>query len=85
MERKWEVLPDARDWEIERLTTALNERDREWYEQHAENEKLRKVNNTLLQALQHTLLYGRPMPEMEAQEHWSWARHVEVAGGDLAE
>ena len=27
MERKWEVLPDARDWEIQRLREAVQERD----------------------------------------------------------
>ena len=27
MERKWEVLPDARDWEIQRLQEAVQERD----------------------------------------------------------
>ena len=27
MERKWEALPDARDWEIQRLREAVQERD----------------------------------------------------------
>ena len=27
MERKWEALPDARDWEIQRLREAVQDRD----------------------------------------------------------